>query len=172
MGKASLLSASMTLVYEEVPVEFTWLHTGVPHAVLFDLDKRLDFHIVAPFIRHHPSMGARGTNVNLVKRLDTSLFQIRTFERGVEAETLACGTGATAAALAAAVRWKLASPLAFMTTSGEPLQVSYRGVDFPFEEIWLEGAVTFHRTFSFLKNSIERKPLDVLDLAQTLSEIP
>ncbi len=76
--------------------------TGVPHAVLFVDDLNVDCLMEhAREIRFHDKFGQKGANVNYAKMVTSHLFHIRTYERGVEAETLACGTGAAAVALIA-----------------------------------------------------------------------
>src|SRR2546427_149383 len=78
------------------------LNTGVPHAVLFvpDADKAM-VQQLGPEIRRHAHFGPKGTNVNFVQVLGPSDVPVRTFERGVEGETLRCGTGRPASALTA-----------------------------------------------------------------------
>jgi len=74
------------------------VNTGVPHAVIIvDAIDTIDVEAVAPAIRHHATF-EKGANVNFVERTGTDSIRIRTFERGVEEETLSCGTGATASA--------------------------------------------------------------------------
>jgi diaminopimelate epimerase len=74
------------------------VNTGVPHAVIIvDAVDAIDVEAVAPAIRHHVTF-EKGANVNFVERTGPDSIRIRTFERGVEEETLSCGTGATAAA--------------------------------------------------------------------------
>ena len=85
------------------PAEIHSLDTGVPHAVLFVPDA--DQAMVQPLgaeIRFHSHFAPRGTNVNFVQALGPGKIRVRTYERGVEGETLACGTGVTASALIAA----------------------------------------------------------------------
>jgi len=73
-------------------------NTGVPHAVIIvDAVDAIDVEAAAPAIRHHASF-EKGANVNFVERTGSDSIRIRTFERGVEEETLSCGTGATASA--------------------------------------------------------------------------
>lgn len=98
------------------------LNTGVPHAVLFvDSVEDLDLQEIAPPIRRHP-LFSEGANVNFV---EPETLRMRTFERGVEGETLACGTGAVASALAAAKIFSLSSPLNMEVRSGEKLKISF-----------------------------------------------
>jgi diaminopimelate epimerase len=75
------------------------VNTGVPHAVVFvDEIGRVDIRKTGPVIRNHPTF-PKGANVNFVERsADANILRIRTFERGVEDETMSCGTGATASA--------------------------------------------------------------------------
>ena len=75
------------------------VNTGVPHAViLVDSVDAVDLETVAPKIRHHTTF-PKGANVNFVEKTGKDSIRIRTFERGVEEETLSCGTGATASAV-------------------------------------------------------------------------
>lgn len=108
----------------------TWtvhtLNTGVPHAVVFvRAVDRIDVGRCGAAIRHHPDFRSLGgVNANFAQVLDVGRLRVRTFEFGVEAETLACGTGSTAAAIVAAItrRW----PDAYLT-GAEPVLVDVRG---------------------------------------------
>ncbi|HBI16088.1 MAG TPA: diaminopimelate epimerase [Desulfobulbaceae bacterium] len=106
--------------------------TGVPHAVLFvDNFAEMDICALGREIRFHPDFMPAGTNVNFVQFLEGGALKVRTYERGVENETLACGTGATAAALLAAVIGKAASPVDIVTSGGERLAISFELRDGP-----------------------------------------
>lgn len=96
------------------------IHTGTPHAVLFVEDvEAVDLEALAPPIRWAEAFAPEGTNVNVVEVLPGGDgVRLRTFEKGVEAETLACGTGALAAAL---VAWRAGR------TGAPPLRVEARG---------------------------------------------
>ncbi|NLX19874.1 MAG: diaminopimelate epimerase [Desulfobulbus sp.] len=97
--------------------------TGVPHAVLFtDNIDTIDVVGLGRLIRHHPDFAPAGTNVNFIGRTADG-FRIRTYERGVEDETLACGTGAAAGALIAAAKGFAESPVAMITSGGVALTV-------------------------------------------------
>jgi len=97
-----------------------FVNTGVPHYVLFssNIDK-LNVAAIGRELRHHPAFAPAGTNVNFVEVLEGSQVKLRTYERGVEEETLACGTGATAAALIAHLRHGLAFPIHLHACGGE-----------------------------------------------------
>ncbi len=108
---------------EEVDgLEVRAVNTGVPHAVVFveDLDG-VDLDAVAPAIRRHPSF-PEGANVNFVQVTGPGSIRVRTFERGVEGETLSCGTGATASA-AIAHRLGLVGEPVEVETAGGPLTI-------------------------------------------------
>lgn len=115
---------------------------GVPHVVLLVQDVALvDLERRGRSLRSDPSVGPAGANVNFVSRANRlGAWQMRTYERGVEGETLACGTGAVAAACALA-EWGLATlPLVVWTRSGCPLEIRARkGTTGLYEDVWLEG---------------------------------
>ena len=105
-----------------------FLDTGVPHAVIFTEDiESIDLNTIAPKIRYHTHFGPRGTNVDFAAIKQNQLVQMRTYERGVEQETLACGTGAVAVALAAAKVYRLQSPIQIETRSQEILEIQFSG---------------------------------------------
>lgn len=108
---------------------FDCIDTGVPHAVCFVEDRQALAAVpvagLGRHARHHPLFQPRGANINFVAREKTRLF-LRTYERGVEAETLGCGTGAAAAALLAHCRFGLPSPLTVETSSGEALDIRFQ----------------------------------------------
>lgn len=128
-------------------ISMHYLDTGVPHAVIFvedlDTDRLLP---LAPGLRFHPHFHAKGTNVNLARLLSANAIGVRTFERGVEKETLACGTGAVAVALSAAQLHDMASPIAIHTRSKDILQISFNKQGMQFSDVSLTGPAvkTFH----------------------------
>jgi len=117
------------------------IHTGVPHAVILTDDTdRLDVVGLGRQIRFHPVFAPAGTNVNFVRLLpDGQHIAVRTYERGVEDETLACGTGSVASALVVASRYNWSSPVRVLTRSGEELCVYFAGARDAFRELFLEG---------------------------------
>ena len=121
------------------------LNTGVPHAALFlnDADElaTVDVRRLGRALRHHPDFGPAGTNVNFVAVAEGGL-RVRTYERGVEDETFACGTGATAAALLAAELGLAGEPGAITpvtTTGGVRLGVSFERGNAPYGTVRLQG---------------------------------
>jgi diaminopimelate epimerase len=118
------------------------INTGVPHAVLFSTDlEAVQIRTLGRSIRFHPAFQPAGTNVNCATVLDGHTLAIRTYERGVEDETLACGTGTVASALVAATLGLVASPVQVKVRSGETLTVSFAGNGPEYEEVFLEGEV-------------------------------
>jgi diaminopimelate epimerase len=102
--------------------------TGVPHFVTF-LDQPIPGAIepLAVPLRRHARFGPEGTNVNFVHHAASGEYFIRTYERGVEAETLACATGCTAAALALAIEGGARPPISLRTRSGSTITVRFEG---------------------------------------------
>ena len=114
----------MPIDLEQGSFEAFVVHTGVPHAVIFVDDlEGVDINRLGPAIRHHPLFAPEGVNVNFVKMGSDGAFRVRTYERGVEAETYACGTGAAAVALTAHQKWNALSPVRVMPLSAECLEV-------------------------------------------------
>jgi diaminopimelate epimerase len=107
------------------PLPVHSVDTGVPHAVVFvpDID-RIDVAGVGRALRFHKIFGRAGANVDFVEIRKNDLF-IRTYERGVEAETLACGTGIVAAAFVARVLGFGGSPVRVVVRGGDALSVSF-----------------------------------------------
>jgi diaminopimelate epimerase len=120
------------------------LNTGVPHAVLYvpDADQALVQQVGAE-VRRHPLFGPRGTNVNFVQVLGRNHIRVRTFERGVEGETLACGTGVSAAALISARVHGFTSPVRVQVRGGDQLEVSFQAGGDGFAEVRLTGPADF-----------------------------
>jgi diaminopimelate epimerase len=108
----------------EWPVDF--VDTGVPHVVVSVDDlAAIDILSIGRTLRFHDLFAPNGTNANFVKVEDDATLSVRTYERGVEAETLACGTGATAAALIAAERGWVELPVAVHCAGGYDLTVGF-----------------------------------------------
>jgi diaminopimelate epimerase len=120
------------------------INTGVPHAVVLvdDLDGA-DVRGLGAALRHHQHFQPRGTNVNFVRQLGPQDLAIRTYERGVEDETLACGTGVVASALTIAALTGAASPVRVLVKGGDTLTVSFDGGAGGFRNVVLTGPADF-----------------------------
>jgi diaminopimelate epimerase len=104
----------------------SFVNTGVPHAVLFvpDADK-VFVSGLGRALRFHKAFGPKGTNVNFVEKLGPQTLRVRTYERGVEGETLACGTGVVASAIAAVLHGVVKLPVYCMVAGGDRLEVNF-----------------------------------------------
>lgn len=128
---------------EELPAPVHSLHTGVPHAVAFlpEVDS-LDLRRTGAFLRYHPHFAPAGTNANFAAILGPQHLKIRTYERGVEDETLACGTGMTATALIHAALTGAPSPILLDVAGGCTLAVGFRRDGEQFLDVTLTGPAT------------------------------
>ncbi len=117
-----------------------FIDTGVPHLVYLskDIDNE-DVDRVGRTTRYHDLFKPAGTNVNFVQIQNKHKLRIRTYERGVEAETLACGTGSVAGALIAGALGAVFSPVEVQTFAGEKLMVSFERRAEEFTDLHLEG---------------------------------
>lgn len=120
--------------------EGNFLNTGVPHVVYFidDIDN-IDVIGIGRKTRYHDIFKPSGTNANFVKIVDPHSLSIRTYERGVEDETLACGTGSVASALIAGSLGKVKSPVSLKTKGGKTLKVYFKWDGKEFSDVFLEG---------------------------------
>lgn len=127
-------------VYDET-FEVDFVNTGVPHVVYFVEDiENFDVKRFGKEIRYHKEFAGEGTNVNFVKVLDRHDIAMRTYERGVEDETFACGTGAVASAIVANELHSVEAPVRVVTSGGE-LTVHFKKVNDKYEDLFLEGEV-------------------------------
>lgn len=110
------------------PVKGSFLIVGVPHYVLWSDSETFwtqPIDAIGSEIRRHPELGSEGANVNFVRIDRGDAISVRTWERGVEGETMACGSGVTASVAAAALNGKVRSPVEVTTRSGIVLTVSF-----------------------------------------------
>ncbi|MBI1823463.1 MAG: hypothetical protein HYR80_05055 [Nitrospirae bacterium] len=113
---------------------------GVPHWIHFAKDIDLiNVSEIGSRVRHHMEFLPDGTNANFVDILNEREIRMRTFERGVEAETLACGTGAVASVLTGHILYNLSSPVTVYPKGNIPLTVYFKKRDNEFSDIFLEG---------------------------------
>lgn len=118
-----------------------FIDSGVPHTTVM-VDQELDLVAVSERgarIRYHQEFAPAGTNVNFVKVVNEQCLLIRSYERGVEGETLACGTGAVAAALLVSEHGLVKSPTEVITQAGESLMIYFEKKGPAFKEVFLEG---------------------------------
>jgi diaminopimelate epimerase len=117
-----------------------FVNTGVPHVIYFVDDvEKVDVVRQGRATRHHPLFAKEGTNANFVQISNPHFIKIRTYERGVEDETLACGTGSVAAAVIASALGKTNPALSVETRSGITLGVHFKKDALTFSEVHLEG---------------------------------
>lgn len=132
-----------------------YVNTGVPHIVLFwDNVDEAPLNKLGPILRYHEIFKPAGTNVNfveIVRSEDKAYLKIRTYERGVEAETLACGTGASASAFIAYKQGLLTPPIELITKGGEILTVD---IDKATDTIYLEGDTHYLFQFTLFEDAI------------------
>jgi diaminopimelate epimerase len=144
------LQMNVTLEAEGQSFDLDAVNSGVPHAVFFMKDEHeleaIDVERTGKIVRRHPHFQPAGTNVNFVCVTDQHHLAVRTYERGVEGETLACGTGSIASVLTAAARNLVASPVEVKVRSGELLNIYFHmtGGGQPcdgirFGDVFLEG---------------------------------
>jgi diaminopimelate epimerase len=116
------------------------VNTGVPHAVMvMDNSDETPVKEMGQEIRFHPDFAPAGTNANFVSVQPDNIVAVRTYERGVEDETLACGTGCVASALITARKFGLASPVTLLTRSGGYLRIYFNSHQDIFSDVYLEG---------------------------------
>lgn len=131
----------------DIPVEIdgtvysaSYVNTGVPHVVIFTDDlENINVEKIGREIRFHNLFKPSGTNVNFIKVIDGSTLKIRTYERGVEGETLACGTGAVASAIISSYKGYTKPPVNVITRIGETLRIYFDNEGFTFKNVYLEG---------------------------------
>lgn len=140
MPKPTDLRCDIGLALKPGWISVDYMNTGVPHVVVQVEDIR-KFPVVqeGKSIRCDGMFAPDGTNANFMSVQSSDSITVRTYERGVEDETLACGTGAIASTLAANIRGMVESPVKVTTTGGEVLTVHFNKQNDSFEKVWLEG---------------------------------
>jgi diaminopimelate epimerase len=126
-----------------------FLNTGVPHVVVpVDDIESVDVLSWGRQLRYHTAFGPKGTNANFVQVTGPASIKVRTYERGVEDETLACGTGSVAAAILMARLGSVRSPVAVSTRGGDVLSISFKLNGDQASDVFLKGQadVTFQGT--------------------------
>ncbi|WP_162127336.1 diaminopimelate epimerase [Flavobacterium phycosphaerae] len=139
------ISLQMKDVLEvKIESDYVFLNTGSPHHVMMIDDlKTFDVKTNGARIRYSDLYGKAGSNVNFVKQLGDNHFALRTYERGVEDETLSCGTGATATAIAMHALGKTKSHHIMLDVEGGKLEVSFVKEGDTYTNVFLKGPATF-----------------------------
>jgi diaminopimelate epimerase len=119
------------------------IDTGVPHVVIFLEDEAaleaVDVDGIGRALRHHTAFAPRGVNANFAVRRADGCFRMRTYERGVEMETLACGTGAVVVGLMAHRKFGSAAPVLIHPTGGGILKIGFHASPDEFSDVTLAG---------------------------------
>ena len=125
-------------------LHYSFINTGVPHAVIFvEGITGVDAEGIGRAIRRHADFRPKGTNVNFVEVKKPNEIHVRTYERGVERETLACGTGSTVSAVVSSLLGYTKPPVRVKTTGGEVLTVDFKRQGAKISRVTLEGEARF-----------------------------
>jgi diaminopimelate epimerase len=120
------------------------VNTGVPHAVSFvESVDAVDLVPLGASLRYHEAFAPAGTNANFAEIIEAQTLKIRTYERGVEDETLACGTGMAACALLHAHLTGAVSPIAVQVAGGDTLSIGFTASGDTFTAVTLTGPADF-----------------------------
>ena len=140
--KDLMLGMTIPLPDRQLPAHF--VNSGVPHVVVpVDDLETADVRGIGSAVRHHALFAPKGANVNFLKRREDKKISIRTYERGVEDETLACGTGVVASALIFAAVEKIDGPIGVLVRGGNELQVAFEKRGDQFTNVTLTGPADF-----------------------------
>ena len=124
--------------------QHVFLNTGSPHHVQFEEEiEDFDIKSKGAKIRYGVPYNQTGSNVNFVKKINDQFFAVRTYERGVEDETLSCGTGATAVAIAMHALKETDKNLITLKVQGGELQVTFVVDNGIYKNVWLIGPAEF-----------------------------
>jgi diaminopimelate epimerase len=136
------LKVKLPVANENKTVHF--INSGVPHVVIpVARIENVDVRLEGAAIRHHKMFSPNGTNVNFIEKREPNKIAIRTYERGVENETLACGTGIVASALIFAATENTIGPIHVIARGGDELQVAFERVEDGFLNVTLTGPAEF-----------------------------
>lgn len=131
---------NLCLMIHKCPYKVNFVNAGVPHVIYFTDDlHKVDVKDLGSHIRYHKEFSPEGANADFVKVVNKHNIKVRTYERGVEDETLACGTGAIASAIISAESEKMTSPITVETWGGEKLKVYFELIGGNFKNVYLEG---------------------------------
>ena len=144
MSEPKDMKLGMTIPLPGGQISAHFVNSGVPHVVVpVDDLETADVRGIGSAVRHHELFAPKGTNVNFLKQRGDKQISIRTYERGVEDETLACGTGVVASALIFASLEKSDGPIAVLVRGGNELQVAFEREGDQFKNVTLTGPADF-----------------------------
>ncbi|MDP2209388.1 MAG: diaminopimelate epimerase [Bacteroidota bacterium] len=157
----------LKIQFENNNLKMDYVNTGAPHSALFIEDmpqafnnfEKIEVNKIGRYIRYHELFSPAGTNVNFINKIGRGEVQIRTYERGVENETLSCGTGSIASAILAAMRYNWDSPIKVLTRSKDTLVINFINTDNKITNVSIEGPANqvFTGTLNY---SIEEKNIN------------
>ncbi|MBU1932667.1 MAG: diaminopimelate epimerase [Candidatus Omnitrophica bacterium] len=140
MENPKALRLNVTIAVNGREMEVGYIDSGVPHAIIFAQGlEAIDVDSIGRSVRHHAEFGRRGTNVDFVEIIDDKTINMRTYERGVEGETLACGTGAVASAIITRHASRVTRHAINVHTKGGILKVYFKNKDGEITDVYLEG---------------------------------
>ena len=141
--KNGIVSLQMINVSDvQVSTDFVFTNTGSPHHVQ-PVENIKEFDVFSEGRKIRNTYGKEGSNVNFVKKIDNNTFKVRTYERGVENETLACGTGVTAVAIAMHKTHKTDKNSINLLVEGGELNVSFTEENNIYKNVFLTGKAEF-----------------------------
>lgn len=144
MSEPKDMRLAITIALPERQVAAHFVNSGVPHVVVpVDDLEGVDVRGLGSAIRRHELFAPKGANVNFLKERGPRQIVIRTYERGVEDETLACGTGVVASALIFATTKKVDGPIGVLVRGGNELQVGFEKIGDQFRNVTLTGPADF-----------------------------
>jgi len=148
LNQPSMLELNLDIQVSEGSIVGSFIDTGSPHVIIFTDDipfvqggiEKLNVIELGKEIRYSNLFSPAGTNVNFIEKIGEEIF-IRTYERGVEDETLACGTGSTAAGIISFLKKQLKPPIKLRTHGGDLLQIDFEYKNSEFHHLSLIGPV-------------------------------
>src|SRR5947208_4411428 len=144
MSEPRDLRLGVTIPLSDRQVAAHFVNSGVPHVIVPVADLvGIDVRGLGSAIRHHDLFAPKGANVNFLKERGEREIAIRTYERGVEDETLACGTGVVASALIFAATKNVEGPIGVLVRGGNELQVGFERTGNQFRNVTLTGPADF-----------------------------
>ena len=144
MSEPKDLRLGIKIPLDDRTLDGHFVNSGVPHVVVpVEGLEKVDVRGIGSAVRHHELFAPKGANVNFLKRRGDRQISIRTYERGVEDETLACGTGVVASALIFAATERVGGPIGVYVRGGNELKVGFEKDGEQFQNVTLTGPADF-----------------------------